>query len=155
MPRKKDANGDSGKLVWEGANDTKLLILTQGRYVKPDEYEQLASALPGTTVGSIRNRISALRVKQRNMYEELGWVLPEGGAGHSAKKTKAKKAAPQTKGSLKRGASEGDDDDLPETPLKKPCAPRKKEDGRAERKDSMVEEEEETGLVKEEPEEEV
>jgi hypothetical protein len=41
---------------------------------------------PGTTTGSIRNRISALRVKQRNLYESLGWDVPEGGAGHSAKK---------------------------------------------------------------------
>jgi hypothetical protein len=35
------------KFIWEGPNDNKLLILTQGRYVKPDEYEQLASAFPG------------------------------------------------------------------------------------------------------------
>jgi hypothetical protein len=40
----------------------------------------------GTTVGSIRNRISALRVKQRNLYEEMGWEVPEGGAGQSVKK---------------------------------------------------------------------
>lgn len=59
---------------------SQLLLLTQGRYVKTDEYEQLSSAFPGTTTGSIRNRISALRVKQRDMYEEAGWMLPEGGA---------------------------------------------------------------------------
>ena len=46
---------------------------------------------PGTTKGSIRNRISALRVKQRDHYEKLGWKLPDGGAVHSAKKTKGGK----------------------------------------------------------------
>ncbi|KAF1915408.1 hypothetical protein BDU57DRAFT_429868, partial [Ampelomyces quisqualis] len=91
--------------TWEGPNDTKLLLLTQGRYVKPEEYETLSSAFPGTTTGSIRNRISALRVKQRNLYEGLGWDVPEGGAGHSAKK------------SGKRGGSE--EERGMETPSKK------------------------------------
>lgn len=70
MPPKKATNGTNGeaseggvsyvvynvvsarltptqKFTWEGPNDTKLLLLTQGRYVKTDEYEQLASAFPG------------------------------------------------------------------------------------------------------------
>ncbi|KAH4812793.1 hypothetical protein HBH61_079900 [Parastagonospora nodorum] len=118
--RPNDTSDAPTKFTWEGANDNKvphlpvppplfsvltsqqLLLLTQGRYVKTDEYEQLASAFTGTTVGSIRNRISALRVKQRNLYEEMGWDVPEGGAGHSAKK--------------KRGAEGGDEG----TPSKKP-----------------------------------
>jgi hypothetical protein len=35
----------SQKFTWEGPNDTKLLLLTQGRYVKTDEYENLATAM--------------------------------------------------------------------------------------------------------------
>lgn len=69
----------------------------------------------GTTVGSIRNRISALRVKQRNLYEENGWELPEGGAGHSAKKSKETPS--------KRGPDDGEEQ---ETPTKKPRTPRAK-----------------------------
>ncbi|CAA9958140.1 hypothetical protein PTMSG1_01713 [Pyrenophora teres f. maculata] len=67
------ANGDAGEgpFKWEGPNDNKLLLITQGRYVKPDEYEQLTTAFPDTTTGSIRNRISALRVKQRDFYESM------------------------------------------------------------------------------------
>ncbi|KAJ8107970.1 hypothetical protein OPT61_g8501 [Boeremia exigua] len=133
MPPKKattGTNGDAaegGKIIWEGANDLKLLLLTQGRYVKPDEYPTLASTFPGVTVGGIRNRISTLRVKQRNLYEERGWTLPEGAAGHSAKK---------------RGAGgEGS-----------PC---KKARGKKVEKQAEVVEEEERkgGWVKEEPEE--
>jgi hypothetical protein len=53
---------------------------------------------PGTTVGSIRNRISQLRVKQRDLYEQLNWELPEGGAGHSAKKTTKKRGIDDVNG---------------------------------------------------------
>jgi hypothetical protein len=63
----------------------------------------------GTTDGGIRNRISALRVKQRTLYEQLGWQLPEGVANHSAKKSKKEK----------RGA--GDEAEM-QTPSKKPKA---------------------------------
>ncbi|EUC29902.1 hypothetical protein COCCADRAFT_42458, partial [Bipolaris zeicola 26-R-13] len=89
MPLKKaPANGEAtdGAFKWDGPNDLKLLLLTQGRYVKPEEYEQLSTAFPGTKIGSIRNHISVLRVKQRDLYEQLGWTLPEGAAGHSAQK---------------------------------------------------------------------
>ncbi|KAF1838982.1 hypothetical protein BDW02DRAFT_644110 [Decorospora gaudefroyi] len=125
MPPKKAAtNGDasdaSGPFKWEGPNDTKLLLLTQGRYVKPDEYPKLSTAFPGTSTGSIRNRISALRVKQRDMYADAGWELPEGGAGHSAKKA----AAPARK---KRNA-DADGSDEVQTPSKKPRAKRVKKD---------------------------
>ncbi|RAR00172.1 hypothetical protein DDE82_007555 [Stemphylium lycopersici] len=144
-PRKAAANGEAGEgpFKWEGANDNKvphshhttnapqltqpkLLLLTQGRYVKPDEYEQLTQAFPGTTVGSIRNRISALRVKQRDMYDSLNWTLPEGGAGHSAKRTPGKKAiTPRKRGG---DGSGGDGDDAVETPSKKPRAGKGKKD---------------------------
>jgi hypothetical protein len=33
------------KFTWEGPNDTKLLLLTQGRYVKPEEYDSLSKAM--------------------------------------------------------------------------------------------------------------
>jgi hypothetical protein len=36
---------DAQKFTWEGPNDTKLLLLTQGRYVKTDEYDNLAKAM--------------------------------------------------------------------------------------------------------------
>jgi hypothetical protein len=99
-------------------------------------------------VGSIRNRISTLRVKQRNMYEEKGWELPEGGAGHSTKKAKvtpSKRAA---------GDEEGGE---PETPTKKPRAARKKKETKSatpEEKGSAADDDEEMGNgVKEEVEE--
>ncbi|EAT83235.1 hypothetical protein SNOG_09043 [Parastagonospora nodorum SN15] len=97
--RPNDTSDAPTKFTWEGANDNKLLLLTQGRYVKTDEYEATR-----VRIHRIRNRISALRVKQRNLYEEMGWDVPEGGAGHSAKK--------------KRGAEGGDEG----TPSKKPRA---------------------------------
>jgi hypothetical protein len=37
-------------------------------------------------MGSIRNRISALRVKQRDLYAGLSWELPDGASGYSNKK---------------------------------------------------------------------
>ncbi|KAF1850870.1 uncharacterized protein K460DRAFT_350870 [Cucurbitaria berberidis CBS 394.84] len=109
-----EAGEAGGKFTWEGPNDNKLLLLTQGRYVKPDEYDQLSKAFSGTTIGSIRNRISALRVKQRDLYETLGWDVPEGGAGHSAKKTKGGKR------------SIDDDSGEPQTPTKKSRATKAK-----------------------------
>lgn len=102
----------------------------------------------GATKGSIRNRISALRVKQRNLYEERGWELPDGAAGHSAKKAKA---TPSKRAS--------DEDGEPETPSKKPRADRKKKTAISqtpERKDSGAEgedDDEKLAGVKVEPEE--
>ncbi|CAN9141756.1 unnamed protein product [Alternaria alternata] len=128
-PKKSVANGDvgdaGGPFKWEGPNDAKLLLLTQGRWVKPDEYPQLSSAFPGTSTGSIRNRISALRVKQRDLYLELSWELPEGGAGHSAKKA-SKNSTPKTgtpkrkaDGGFDNGSGEGGGEEV-KTPSKKP-----------------------------------
>ncbi|KAH6622259.1 hypothetical protein C7974DRAFT_425960 [Boeremia exigua] len=150
MPPKKASNASNGadasagKIIWEGANDTKLLLLTQGRYVKPEEYAELASVFAGVSTGGIRNRISALRVKQRNLYESLGWKVPDGGAGHSSKKaasstsTPSKYATPSKHAAggtpskratpfklSKRAFDAGDDDsdadgvDVDETPSKK------------------------------------
>ncbi len=89
--------------------------------------------LPGATTGSIRNRISALRVKQRDLYESLGWDLPSGGAGHSTKKTPSKPSKSTTATPKSTGKSSGkrnfvvgsDDEDSDagmgvETPSKKP-----------------------------------
>lgn len=182
---------------WEGPNDAKvttlihpeiriakltktnaqLLLLTQGRWVKPDEYPQLSSAFPGayhfplhtpsplpyphpihshthtpvpqppnpqliprphigTSTGSIRNRISALRVKQRDLYLELNWDLPEGAAGHSAKKnsgTRPGTSTPKT-GTPKKRAADADAGEEGEagTPSKKPRA-RKAKAGKKEK----------------------
>ncbi|PZD41969.1 hypothetical protein A1F97_03935 [Pyrenophora tritici-repentis] len=113
------ASGDvsEGPFKWEGPNDNKLLLITQGRYVKPEEYEQLTTAFPGTTIGSIRNRISALHVKQRDFYDSMGWTLPEGGA---TKKTPSKKKTPTKRDVEDAGVD--DADDAEQTPSKKPRA---------------------------------
>ncbi|CAG5188750.1 uncharacterized protein ALTATR162_LOCUS12024 [Alternaria atra] len=182
-PKKSVGNGDAGEnggpFKWEGPNDTKLLLLTQGRWVKPDEYPQLSSAFPGmyhspphpvspflipyistfppshlfpifrTSIGSIRNRISTLRVKQRDLYLELSWELPEGGAGHSAKKT-AKTTPRKTASAKKRTADaigdgfgdEGENGEEIETPSKKPRARKGKKENLGEGwEEEMVEDE--------------
>lgn len=77
------------------------------------------------------------------MYEERGWDLPEGAAGHSNKKVKAPPS--------KRASGEGGE---PETPTKKPRTSRKKKESKSaspEKKDSAAEEDEDmVGAVKEE-----
>ncbi|KAF2651406.1 hypothetical protein K491DRAFT_719830 [Lophiostoma macrostomum CBS 122681] len=125
-PKKPTTNGDggegSGKFTWEGPNDTKLLLLTQGRYVKPDEYDQLSKAFSGTT---------------------LNWELPEGGAGHSAKKT-----------NKKRGVDEMNGANEPKTPTKSPRK-RKTKSEEVVKKDSEEEGEQEMEVaVKDELEDE-
>ncbi|EMD67858.1 hypothetical protein COCSADRAFT_197582 [Bipolaris sorokiniana ND90Pr] len=112
--------------------EVKLLVLTQGCYVKPEEYEQLSTAF---LVGSIRNRISVLRIKRRDLYEQLGWTLPEGGAGHSSQKKTPKSAK-------KRNADESADDAALETPSKKPRV-------RKGKKDIAVKKEEEDQVMEE------
>ncbi|KAL5121762.1 hypothetical protein ACEQ8H_000449 [Pleosporales sp. CAS-2024a] len=129
MPRNKAGtpNADTestGKFTWEGPNDTKLLLLTQGRYVKPDEYPQLASAFPGATQGSIRNRVSALRVKQRNLYEAMGWAVPEGGAAHSAKKKRGADGATPSKKRAVHDDDEHEHEHDEGTPSKRARAPK-------------------------------
>ncbi|KAL1793747.1 hypothetical protein ACET3X_008729 [Alternaria dauci] len=144
-PKKSVANGDvsdaGGPFKWEGPNDLKLLLLTQGRYVKPDEYPQLSSAFPGTSVGSIRNRISMLRVKQRDLYLELAWELPEGGAGHSAMKATKNGSATPKNGTPrgKKRVADGAFDDVSGEEVKTPS---KKARGR---KAKGVEKEKESG----------
>lgn len=89
------------------------------------------------------------------MYEQRGWTVPEGGAGHSAKKPKA---TPKTNATPRKRAADGESEDAPETPSKRPRVVRKKQkDGELEeRKDSGTEEgESEMGNVKEEPVDEV
>lgn len=72
------------------------------------------------------------------MYEELGWELPNGTAtpAKKGKATPSKRAA---------GDEEGDE---PETPTKKPRAPRKKKETKSatpEKKDSGAEDDREMG----------
>jgi hypothetical protein len=127
----------------------QLFILTQGRYVKPDEYEQLSSAFPGkpkpsesiqptltrvgTSTGSIRNRISALRAKQRDLYEELGWTLPEGGA--------TKKGAGTTPAKRKKTDDEGEETPSKKARGKKKTAAAKSEDEEGEGSGGEIKEE--------------
>lgn len=56
------------------------------------------------------------------MYEERGWQLLEGGAGHSTKKPKA------TPSKLAAGTEDGGE---PETPTKRPRSPRKKKESKS------------------------
>ena len=96
---------------------------------------------PGTSLGSIRNRISARRVKQRDLYLDLSWDLPEGGAGHSANKTP---------GSKKRGADvlkngDGLDEEEAATPSKKPRAKKAKTQAKKKEEESVEEDGSEEG----------
>lgn len=82
------------------------------------------------------------------MYEELGWKLPNG----TATPAKKGKATPSKRAAVDEEGGE------PETPTKKPRAPRKKEIKSAtpEKKDSGAEDDDEMGDgVKEEESEEV
>ncbi|KAL1608736.1 hypothetical protein SLS59_001926 [Nothophoma quercina] len=152
MPPKKvaAANGETGegKFTWEGANENKLLLIILGRHIQTSEFEEVAKAFPGATGGAIRNRISVLRAKQKKVYEELGWELPNG----NATPAKKGKATPS-----KRAADEDGENGEPETPTKKPKTPRKKKETKSstpEKKDSGAEDDDEKmGGVKAEEEE--
>jgi hypothetical protein len=61
----------------------------------------------------VKIKVSRFRVEQRNMYEELGWTLPEGGAA--------------SKPGKKRAVKEGEDGEA-ETPTRKQRTPRKKKE---------------------------
>ncbi|KAH7386779.1 hypothetical protein DE146DRAFT_182442 [Phaeosphaeria sp. MPI-PUGE-AT-0046c] len=91
----------NGKFLWTVENERKLLILTQGRYLTGEDYERLTTVFPGTTKKAITVRVSKLRVEQRDLYKELGWELPEGGAKRKAsgagEESPAKKARSPTK----------------------------------------------------------
>ncbi|KAF2631308.1 hypothetical protein BU25DRAFT_386395, partial [Macroventuria anomochaeta] len=124
------------KFTWEGANENKLFLIILGRHIQTSEFEEVAKAFPATG-GAIRNRIGLLRSKQKKVYEELGWELPNGN-GTSAKKGKVTPS--------KRAADEDGEGGEPETPTKKPRAPRKKTETRfqtPEKKDSGTEDDEE------------
>ncbi|KAH8632693.1 hypothetical protein IG631_11327 [Alternaria alternata] len=122
-PKKSVANGDVGDAGGVSLSSSTFLdhelIITLALQMGRSQRRE------GTSTGSIRNRISALRVKQRDLYLELSWELPEGGAGHSAKKA-SKNSTPKT-GTPKRKADGGFDDgsgegggDEVKTPSKKP-----------------------------------
>jgi hypothetical protein len=64
LPSSSSTNIYSQKFTWEGPNDTKLLLLTQGRYVKTDEYENLATAM-GTSPNNALIRLRLTDVARR------------------------------------------------------------------------------------------
>ncbi|KAF2181772.1 hypothetical protein K469DRAFT_588636, partial [Zopfia rhizophila CBS 207.26] len=112
---------------WTAENDRKLLILTQGRSLMQDDYNQLVTAFPGTNFNGVRIRVSKLRVEQRKMYEELGWTLHDAGTPSSKSVRGGGKctpnASPEKKG-RKRAAKvmenrEGGEDDDEATATKK------------------------------------
>ncbi|KAI4605375.1 hypothetical protein J4E85_011111 [Alternaria conjuncta] len=110
------------KMTWDAANDRKLFLLIFGRTVTPAEYPQLSKVFPGSSVGSIRNRITALRAEARKMQEGLGYEV---GAGAAAKKVAA--ATPKKRGAVvvKREADamdmdeEDEDEDIVRDPSKR------------------------------------
>ncbi|KAH7074614.1 hypothetical protein BKA63DRAFT_596131 [Paraphoma chrysanthemicola] len=131
-PKKKAASPDdnadgSGTFRWTLENERKLLILTQGRYLTADDYERLVTVFPGTNLNGVKIRTSRLRVEQRNMYEQLGWTLPEGGA--------TKKAGTKKRGAADDegvGGENGDAEKEKEKPAKKARAKKaKKEEKKA------------------------
>ncbi|KAF3049653.1 hypothetical protein E8E11_008366 [Didymella keratinophila] len=142
MPPKKASETSDGKFTWEGANETKLLMIMLSRHIGTSEYDEVANAFPGmlpliesrcATGGAIRNRIGVLRAKQKKVYEELGWELPGGSGATPAKKGKA------TPSKRAAGDEEGGE---AETPTKKPRAPRKKKSATLEK---SAEDDEEMG----------
>jgi hypothetical protein len=119
----------------------QLLVLIQGRYLTAEDYERLLTVFPGsrpplpqstlsislltcsfigTNLNGVKIKCSRFRVEQRNLYEQLGWQLFDGGA---VKKKKKKKKETTTKTPTKRGAEDGEEQ---KTATKKPRTPRAK-----------------------------
>ncbi|KAK1915166.1 hypothetical protein P3342_002973 [Pyrenophora teres f. teres] len=101
------ANGDAGEGPFNSFSSPKAAMLSRTSMSRPDEYEQLTTAFPGTTTGSIRNRISALRVKQRDFYESMGVDDAEEAEQTPSKKPRARK--PKTPSKKAKSAAEAEE----------------------------------------------
>ncbi|KAH8733212.1 hypothetical protein GQ44DRAFT_23025 [Phaeosphaeriaceae sp. PMI808] len=108
---------EGGTFRWTLENERKLLILTQGRYLTSADYERLVKdVFPGTNFNGVKIKVSRFRVEQRNQYEQLGWELPEGGAGHGKRKGAGEGGTPGKK--IKGKMEEEGEVEVP-TPCKK------------------------------------
>ncbi|KAG9189998.1 hypothetical protein G6011_08086 [Alternaria panax] len=74
------------KITWDAATDHKLFLLTFSRPITPAGYARLSTVSPESTVGSIRNRVSALRAEARKMCKGLGYDVGNAGGGSVAVK---------------------------------------------------------------------
>ncbi|KAF2823953.1 hypothetical protein CC86DRAFT_408965 [Ophiobolus disseminans] len=121
------AEETNGAFRWTLENERKLLILIQNRTLAAEDYDRLLTAFPGTNLNGVKIKCSRFRVEQRNTYEELGWQLPEGGAGAKRKKDEPDTPVKKPRAKKETKAKESEDDgegvkDEPETPVKKPRA---------------------------------
>ncbi|KAF2446199.1 hypothetical protein P171DRAFT_483565 [Karstenula rhodostoma CBS 690.94] len=125
MPPKKavatkgDAGEDNGgKFSWTVENEKKLLLfmLNTTSFSQEDNERLAASAFPGSSHNSIRQRTSKLRQEHRALYEEYGWTCPD---GKPATKSDTPKKTATPKGKKRAAATDGPDDDVPTTPVKK------------------------------------
>jgi hypothetical protein len=117
---------------------------------------------PGTNLNGVKIKVSRFRVEQRKLYDEYGWVLPDGGARLKSgpatpkkatpKKATPKKATPKKATPKKRTADDSGDAEEGETgtPVKKERKPRAKKAKKEEVKEKSDEEVEEVGGVKQE-----
>ncbi|KAL6160211.1 hypothetical protein ACJBU6_01558 [Exserohilum turcicum] len=130
---------------WTLENERKLLVLIQGRYLTSEDYERLVTVFPGTNYNGVKIKVSRFRVEQRKLYDEYGWVLPEGGAKLRKTETPAKdnnssSSSTATPNKNKRSADDADT----ETPTKKPRARKSKQKKEEETSASAAETETET-----------
>ncbi|KAL6164684.1 hypothetical protein ACJQWK_09408 [Exserohilum turcicum] len=148
-PKKKVAASDGteaegGTFRWTLENERKLLVLIQGRYLTSEDYERLVTVFPGTNYNGVKIKVSRFRVEQRKLYDEYGWVLPEGGAKLRKTETPAKdnnsSSSTATPNKNKRSADDADT----ETPTKKPRARKSKQKKEEETSASAAETETET-----------
>ncbi|OAL02578.1 hypothetical protein IQ06DRAFT_367114 [Phaeosphaeriaceae sp. SRC1lsM3a] len=109
----------NGAFRWTLENEKKLLILTQGRYLSGEDYERLVKVFPGTNLNGVKIKVSRFRVQQRDLYKELGWDLPEGGAkrknsggGGSREETPTKKARTPSKKGKKEVEEKVEEDEV-------------------------------------------
>jgi hypothetical protein len=120
--------------------------------VTPSFTALLTYHTPGTNLNGVKIKVSRFRVEQRKLYDEYGWVLPDGGARLKSGPATPKKATPKKATPKKRTADDSGDaeEGETETPVKKERKPRAKKAKKEEVKEKSDEEVEEVGGVKQE-----
>jgi hypothetical protein len=64
-----------------------------------------ADAHSGTNLNGVKIKVSRFRVEQRNMYDQLGWQLPEGGAVNKKRKEGDREGGETPKKKARGGAA--------------------------------------------------
>ncbi|KAF2254060.1 hypothetical protein BU26DRAFT_234765 [Trematosphaeria pertusa] len=133
MPPKKSAaaakaehgDGEGDKFRWTPENDRRLLILALRGNVTGADYHEFVKAMPaGASFQGVRQRLGKLRREQQQIYEDMGWTLPDGkatasisisnGANNNNDGDDAEKPAKSKgKAGRKRKATDADADDKP------------------------------------------